>query len=114
MTFEVSLNSPTYLQLFFQATLKTFLPSFDDVLRHVDTILFTCGQMSCPKHLVDHIFQACIQRCLNVLRTFHFEKSVLDVLETLGREIEERQLLQLLYTESRVPLPGEPTPQPVY
>ena len=64
--------------------------------------------MSSPTHLVDHIFEACIHKCLNVLRTIQFEKSVLDLLENLLREIEEIRLLQLLYAESRVPLPGEP------
>ena len=97
-----------FVIIFFQATLKNFLPSFDDVLKHVNTIIFTCGQMPCPTHLVDHIFEACIQRCSDVLRTIQFKTSVLHSLENLRTEIEKTRLLQLLYTESRVPLPGEP------
>ena len=68
--------------------------------------------MSDPTHLVGHVYESCIQRCLNVLRAIQFEESVPNILENMMKEIEHTELLQLLYAESRVALPGEPFHNP--
>ena len=87
-------------------------PSFNEIQRHANTIVFTCGQMGDPTHLVRHVYESCIQRCLNILRTIQFEESILGYLGYILTKIEHTRLFQLLYAESRVALPGEPFHNP--
>ena len=92
--------------------MKELFPSFDEVQRHVNTIVFTCVQMSDPTHLVRHVYESCIQRCLNIIRTIQFEESILDIEVNMVIKLEHTRLFQLLYAESRVLLPGEPFHNP--
>ena len=48
----------------FQKTLESFFPWWDDINYHREVVLFACGLMSDPTHLVDHVYQKWINAYL--------------------------------------------------
>ena len=80
-----------------QEALKELFPSMDTIRRHREVIQFTCGLMRDPGPLVEFVFQSCIGINLRTMRTGHCEEFCVTI---------DQDLLQAIYGESRVDLPG--------
>ena len=67
------------------------------IRRHREVIQFTCGLMRDPGPLVEFVFESCIGTNLRTMRTGHCEEFCVTI---------DQDLLQAMYRESRVDLPG--------
>ena len=83
---------------YLQEALKELFPSMDTMRRHREVIQFTCGLMKDPRPLVEFVFQSCIEANLHTMRTDHCEEFCV---------IIDQDLLQAIYRESRIALPGK-------
>ena len=79
----------------FQATLRKFFPSWAEIEKHREVVSFTCELLDDPRPLVDHVYEAFTQNQLEKMQDAY----LIDV---------EPSLLESLYHESKVSLPGEP------
>ena len=86
-----------------QKTLEFFFPSWDDIEKHREVVLFACGLMCDPTPLVDHVCQKWIDAYLEGIT-----KGEYDGCDEYGeyRHEYDTDLLQELYAESNVQLPG--------
>ena len=87
----------TYLYfyvVFQEATLETYFPSWDVIEKHREVVKFVCGLMPDPRPLVDHVYTALIEHQKEEMRSPD------------GTPYIYRDLLESLYQESAVPLPG--------
>ena len=74
--------------------METYFPSREAIEKHREVVKFVCGLMSDPRPLVDHVY---------TLRNEY----VLEEMRTSGDiPYIDRSLLESLYQESAVPLPG--------
>ena len=92
----------------FQVTLKEMFPSWEDVKKHEEVVVFTCGLMESPEPLVDHVYELYKEREITWVRTNTWDKQKERHLASLGINVLDRRLYDSLYAESRVPLPGTP------
>ena len=76
-----------------QGALKTFFPSWKEIQKNREVVLFTCGQMSNPLPLVDHVYEQFVEETV---------KDITDVAEPKMNS----EFLYSLYTESAIDLPG--------
>lgn len=80
--------------------MKEFFPSWDYQEKHLEVLRFTCGLMSDPSPLVDHLYGVCVEKNLHQMRT---EFSLYTT--GIGHYVSNI-LFPLLYEESAVALPG--------
>ena len=83
-------------------------PSWFDVVRFEEVVVFTCGLMDDASPLVNYIYQTFCDCQISQSRKFEeFEKSE-SRMKRLGKKLENTDLFHLLYSESVVALPGLP------
>ena len=75
--------------------METYFPSWEVISwKHSEVVKFVCGLMPDPRPLVDHVYTACIEHVLGQMKTLPYIPDI------------DRSLLESLYQESAVPLPG--------
>ena len=90
--------------------MKHFFPTWFDIVRCEEVVVFTCGLMEDASPLVNYVYQTF---CDDLIRRTKFdqylerEKSE-SHLKRLGKKMENTELFHLLYSESAVQLPGSP------
>ena len=77
-------------------------------MRHSEVLMFCSGLMKDPRPLVEHVYQMYIERQLNVTRTGEKDEEAERQLEAQGKSDRDSSLFRSLYTESTVPIPGQP------
>ena len=91
-----------------QESLKELFPSWEHIKIQEEVIVFTCGLMEDPTHLVDHVYENFIEMLCNVISTGDLQSNdeTRSRLLAQGKDIDSTNLFHILYTESRVPLFG--------
>ena len=90
--------------------MKKLLPSWFDIVRCEEVVVFTCGLMEDASPLVNYVYQAFCDdlfRKSRVDQFFERQKSQTH-LKRLGKKMENTELFHLLNSESAVQLPGLP------
>ena len=77
--------------------MESFCPTWHGIEQHREVVLFTCGLMCDPTPLVDHVYQVWIDEHLEEIKSKNYY--------TYTRHMNT-DLLETLYTESKVQLPG--------
>ena len=90
--------------------MKELFPSWFDMVRFEEVLLFTCGLMEDASPLVDKIYQTFVDVRIGILRMLNPKKfdQWQTRLKRLGKELGNTDASRLLYSESVVPLAGFP------
>ena len=94
----------------FQETLKEFFPSWEHIKLQEEVIVFTCGLMKDPIPLVNHVYQTYLERICNLFYLSGIQRDDETEMRLIaqGKKIDAENLFNTLYTESRIPLFGQP------
>ena len=90
--------------------MKKLFPSWFDIVRFEEVMVFTCGLMKDASPLVNYVYQSFCDDLIRKTRMDQYlerEKSKTH-LKHLGKKLENTELFRLLYSESAVQLPGSP------
>ena len=85
-------------------------PSWFDIVRLEEVVVFTCGLVDDASPLVNYVYQSFCDDQIRTTRMDQYlerEKSETH-LKRLGKKMENTDLFRLLYSESAVQLPGSP------
>ena len=94
-----------------QEVLKKLFPSWLDIIRHEEVVVFVCGLIDDASNLVDHIYEMFCNYQIRLSRSFHetwLEFEAKKELKHLEEKLENVDLFHLLYSESLIPLSGLP------
>ena len=90
--------------------MNKLFPTWFDIVRCEEVVVFTCGLMDDSSPLVNYVYQAFCDDCIRrAMLDQNLERKKLEShLKRLGKEMENTELFRLLYSESAVQLPGSP------
>ena len=83
-------------------------PSWFDVVRFEEVVVFTCGLMDDASPLVNYVYQIFCVSLISRFRTNEDYNKSKGHLKRLGKELLNTNLFHLLYSESVVPIVGSP------
>ena len=93
-------------KILFQETLKQFFPSWYHVKRYEEVLIFTCGLMSDPRPLIEHVGEMLVERETLIVRGGDDKREA--HLKTMGKSSLLLNLIKSLYTEVSIPLESKP------
>ena len=88
--------------------LRQLFPSWLEIRKYEEVVIFVCGLMKDPRPLVDHVYESYIEWTLDVTKTNPSDEETERQLESQGKIAADLSLFYSLYAESSVPLPGSP------
>ena len=85
-------------------------PSWFDIVRLEEVVVFTCGLMDDASPLVNYVYQSfCDDLIRQTIMDQYLDREKSKThLKRLGKKLENTELFHLLYSESAVQLPGSP------
>ena len=105
---SITFNTAQLIEkILFQETLKQLFPSWYHVKRYEEVLIFTCGLMSDPRPLIEHVGEMLVKRETLLVRGGDNKRE--EHLETMGKSALLLNLITSLYAEARsTPLQSKP------
>ena len=72
-------------------------PTLYEVKRLKEVVLFTVGLMPDPAPLVDHVYNLCYDRTVQILRTGQVDDDKEEQLKSLGKDVDISDLLKSIH-----------------
>ena len=89
-----------------QKTLKRLFPSWYHVKRYEEVLRFTCGLMSDPRPLIEHVGEMLVEREKFNVRTGYDQRE--RQLSTMGKSVRLLNLMRSFYAEANLPVESKP------
>ena len=89
-----------------QKTLKRLFPSWYHVKRYEEVLIFTCGLMSDPRPLIEHVGEMLVERETRMVRGSDDIRET--HLSTIGKSALLLNLIRSLYAEANMLINGKP------